>query len=614
MRMREIISYKIVLFILLIVTFNISISYCQDIDIPIEDAFPKLTAKVLFSQDSVQVGSETCFTVIIDIKEGYHINSHTPTFDYLIPTVVEFEKIEGIIVKNIVYPDATLKSFEFSNKPLAVYEGKIKIFGTLKISLSITQGNYVIRGKVNYQACNDKQCFRPEEAFFKAELKVVGLNESVRKINSEIFAAALPQFADKMSVPPKKPIKISEEGNKIREWINRKGYLITVILIFFMGILLNLTPCVFPVIPLTLGYFISQSEEKTVKIFFLSLFYVLGIAMMYSFLGVIAGVTGTLFGSALSNPFVLMFISLVIVILALSLFNLYELKPPAFLIKRAGSRRGFFGAFFMGLLVGIVAAPCIGPVILSLLIFVGEQRNPVLGFWMFFILAIGMGLPYIFLGIFTSKLKVLPKAGDWMVGVRKIFGLILLWLALYFIKPLFHHSLQVYKALEVLILMGAGVYLIDIDKSGKNLKPFYYSKKLIGIIAFIYVIYIVANSMSVTKVDWKPYSEGIYNEAIHNHQKIIIDFYAIWCAPCMKLEEETFSNPEVVNELSKYVLLKIDLSSWNQSESEKKLMGELRVKGVPWIAFIDSDGKERKELRITEFVKPRKFLEHLEKF
>jgi len=614
MWMREIISYKIVLFILLIVTFNISISYCQDIDIPIEDAFPKLTAKVLFAQDSVQVGSETGFAVIIDIKEGYHINSHTPTFDYLIPTVVEFEKIEGIIVKNIVYPDAALKSFEFSNKPLAVYEGKIKIFGTLKISLSITQGNYVIRGKVNYQACNDKQCFRPAEASFEAELKVVSLNESVRKINSEIFATALPQFADKMSALPEETIKVSEEKNEISEWINRKGYLITFILIFFMGILLNLTPCVFPVIPLTVGYFISQSEEKTVKIFFLSLFYVLGIAMMYSFLGVIAGVTGTLFGSALSNPFVLMFISLVIVILALSLFNLYELKPPVFLIKKAGSRRGLFGAFFMGLLVGIVAAPCIGPVILSLLIFVGEQRNPVLGFWMFFILAIGMGLPYIFLGIFTSKLKVLPKAGDWMVGVRKIFGLILLWLALYFIKPLFHHSLQVYKALEVLLLVGAGVYLIDIDKSGKNLKLFYYSKKLIGIIAFIYVIYIVATSRSVTKVDWKPYSEGIYNEAIHNHQKIIIDFYAIWCAPCMKLEEETFSNPEVVNELSKYVLLKIDLTSRNQPESEKKLMGELGVKGVPWIAFIDSDGKERKELRITEFVKPREFLEHLEGF
>jgi thiol:disulfide interchange protein DsbD len=612
--MREIISYKIVLFILLIVTFNISISYCQDIDIPIEDTFPKLTAKVLFAQDSVQVGSETGFAVIIDIKKGYHINSHTPTFDYLISTVVEFEKIEGIIVKNIVYPDATLKSFEFSNKPLAVYKGKIKIFGTLKISLSITQGNYVMRGKVNYQACNDKQCFRPAEASFKVELKVVSLNESVRKINSEIFAAALPQFADKMSALPEETIKVSEEKNEISEWINRKGYLITFILIFFMGILLNLTPCVFPVIPLTVGYFISQSEEKTVKIFFLSLFYVLGIAMMYSFLGVIAGVTGTLFGSALSNPFVLMFISLVIVILALSLFNLYELKPPVFLIKKAGSRRGFFGAFFMGLLVGIVAAPCIGPVILSLLIFVGEQRNPVLGFWMFFILAVGMGLPYIFLGIFTSKLKVLPKAGDWMVGVRKIFGLILLWLALYFIKPLFHHSLQVYKALEVLLLVGAGVYLIDIDKSGKNLKLFYYSKKLIGIIAFIYVIYIVVTSRSVIKVDWKPYSEGIYNEAIHNHQKIIIDFYAIWCAPCMKLEEETFSNPEVVNELSKYVLLKIDLTSRNQPESEKKLMGELGVKGVPWIAFIDSDGKERKELRITEFVKPREFLEHLEGF
>jgi len=607
---------KIIFLTLLFFILNIFFLYSQEINtsLPFNDELQKLIANLSLSQDIVPIGSETDFTVTLDIKKGYHINSYTPTLDYLIPTTIEFDKIEGITAEQIKYPSALLKSFDFAEKSILVYEGKIKISGKLKISSDTKIGNYLIKGKVKYQACTDTQCFRPEEISLNAKLNVVKKLETIQNEEPEVIPAESTPIAIETLAKSPQQTEPPEETEKISNWIVQKGYLVTFILIFFMGIVLNFTPCVFPIIPLTIGYFVSQSEDKTIKIFFLSLLYVLGIAIMYSILGVIAGITGTLFGSALSNPIILILISLVIVILALSLFDLYELKPPAFLMKKAESKRGFFGAFFMGLIVGIVAAPCIGPVILSLLIFVGKQGNPILGFWMFFILAIGMGLPYIFLGVFTGKLKSLPKAGDWMIGIRRIFGLILLWLALYFLKPVFHNNLQIYRALEALLLLGGGIYLIEYEKSGKKLKPFYLAKKLIGFFAFIYVIYAFLITKSLSEANWKPYSEEVYSKAIIDKQKIIIDFYATWCAPCIKLEEETFSNPDVVKELSNYLLLKVDLTSHNLPESTKQLIKKFDVKGVPWIVFIDSNGKERTDLRITEFIKSAKFLKTLERF
>ena len=222
------------------------------------------------------------------------------------------------------------------------------------------------------------------------------------------------------------------------EGFGDRGIFVTLLLVFLGGLALNLTPCVYPMIPITISYFGGQSQGKKGSLVAHACLYVIGMAVTYSVLGVFAAMTGSLFGTALQYPPVLIGIALVMVLLALSMFDVYEFRMPAFLNRLAGgSQKGFAGTFLMGLTVGIVAAPCIGPFVLGLLTYVGNKGNAFLGFVLFFVLALGMGVPFIVLGVFSGSIKKLPRSGAWMVWVRKVFGFILLAMAVYFLEPLF---------------------------------------------------------------------------------------------------------------------------------------------------------------------------------
>ena len=206
------------------------------------------------------------------------------------------------------------------------------------------------------------------------------------------------------------------------------------LLLFGWGLALNLTPCVYPVIPLTVSFFGGQAQGQSRRTLLLASVYVLGMATMYSALGVAAALSGRLFGAALQSPWVLGVVALVLVGLALSMFGLYDIRMPTALMQKAGARQGVAGAYGMGLLVGVVAAPCVGPVVLGLLAFVAATQDAVLGFLFFFVLALGLGLPFLVLAAFSGRIAALPRAGAWMDGVKKVFGWILLAMAAYFVR------------------------------------------------------------------------------------------------------------------------------------------------------------------------------------
>ena len=218
------------------------------------------------------------------------------------------------------------------------------------------------------------------------------------------------------------------------DMLDRHGMLLVLLSIFVGGLALNLTPCVYPVIPLTLGYFGNQAAGSRGRRFGLAGLYVLGMATMYSVLGVAAALSGKLFGSMLQNPWVLAAIAAALVAMALSMFGVWEIRMPTTLMNRAGARAGAAGAFGMGLFVGIVAAPCVGGFIVGLLAFVAARQDPYLGFLFFFTLSIGLGLPYLFLAAYSGKIARLPRAGEWMDGVKKVFGWVLLAMAAYFLR------------------------------------------------------------------------------------------------------------------------------------------------------------------------------------
>jgi len=384
---------------------------------------------------------------------------------------------------------------------------------------------------------------------------------------------------------------------------------ITLVGVFFTGLALNLTPCVYPMLSVTVALFTDQKKKSTGASFLRALAYVAGMASMYSMLGVIAALTGGFFGAFLQNQWVLLVISAVMFVLALSMFGIYEFQLPAWLLDRVSQKKGtgFVGLFLSGLFVGIFAAPCIGPPIVGLLALVGQSGNPVSGFFVFFILALGLGLPYLLIGTFSDLIKKLPRSGDWLIWIKKVFGVVLFGLAL------FYFSLSLYPnflsfVIPVSLIVG-GIYLGFLDKTGNKSSLFKKVKLGIGTLAVALAVFMLT-SKPTQGVVWEEYSAAKLELAKQEGKPVVIDFYADWCLPCHELEQYTYTHPKVIRALEPFVRLKVDATNPNSDEAMKPIE-KFEISGVPTVLFLDPKGKEVTKMRFTGYVPPAEFLENL---
>jgi len=254
----------------------------------------------------------------------------------------------------------------------------------------------------------------------------------------------------------------------------------TLIGVLLGGVALNLTPCVYPLIPITVSYFAGRSGKGHGALIGHGICYILGLAVTNSTLGVIAALTGGLMGEILQNSWVLAGVAAVLIVFASSLFGFWELKLPSGLTQAASKNyTGYFGSLFMGLTLGIIAAPCIGPFVLGLLTWIASIGVPWFGFIVFFTLSLGLGLPLFILALFSGKLEKLPRSGEWMVWVRKMMGWVLVGMAAYFIQPILPQgSIHI---LYSLIAFIAGIHLGWVDKSVASGSLFPLLKKVIGL-------------------------------------------------------------------------------------------------------------------------------------
>ncbi len=555
--------------------------------------------EIFQSFDKVQPGGQFKLAVKAHIEEGWHINSNKPKEDFLIPTTLELDSASGLTFVKLSFPEAKEMKFEFSDVPLVVYEKEALIGGTVSVPKSISLGKKSVEIKFTYQACNNATCLPPKTIDTTFTIEVVDSKTPISEINSDIFS--------KLDLSYTGSVSANDSENSIANTLESSGLLLGLLFVFLGGLALNLTPCVYPLIPITIGYFGGQSEGRTGRLFILGLLYVLGMALTYSVVGVVTALSGAVFGTLLQNPIVILFIVLVFIVLALSQFGVYEFKLPDKLVMKAGGARGgMFGAFFMGLTMGIVAAPCIGPFVIGLVTYVAAKGDPVFGFWMFFFLALGLGTPYLFLALFSGKIKSLPRAGLWMESVKHIFGLLLLGMALYFAGPLIPKEINHYVL--PIFMIGSGIFLLFFDKHGNDIKTFKLIKSLISIGIIALAVYLLWPTEKVSP-EWIKFDDVKYSQSIKNNEKMIIDFYADWCIPCKELDAITFSDPRVIEKTKSFKTYKVDMTH-TMDEKTEKIRKQFNIKGMPTIIIMDSNGKEIK--RLTGFIDPDEFLKIIE--
>lgn len=565
------------------------------IKIPAQFGFHQNLIKVNTYQslDKVYSGSEFKIALKVDIDEEWHINSNQPYEDYLIPTELTIDENKFFQLKNVAYPEAYDFKFAFSDSPLSVWEGEIIIGAIIQVAEDVEPGSYKLIINLEYQACNDMSCLAPTSISDTVEIIIASRSEVVNQINSEIF--------DNLDLSIVTTIAKKDDTDPISSALESQGIWVGLILVFLGGLALNLTPCVYPLIPITIGYFGGQSEGKTSRLFMMGLLFVLGMAVTYSVVGVVTSLSGAVFGALLQNTIVIIIIVAIFIALSLSMFGLYEFKMPDSLVAKAGGAKGgFYGAFFMGLTMGIVAAPCIGPFVIGLVTYVAAKGDPYFGFLMFFVLALGLGLPYLFLAIFSGKIKSLPRAGEWMEAVKHVFGFILLGMALYFLLPLLPKEISGF----VLPLFGilAVLILLFYDKKGNSVRAFRIFKYVFSVLVVAVSVYALVPS-DRESIMWDPYSETALTN-ISDNQGIIIDFYADWCIPCKELDALTFSDPRVIELSKEFTTLKADMTRSVSPEVES-LRNKFNIVGVPTVLILDSDGNELK--RITGFVNADEF-------
>ncbi|MBN1884185.1 MAG: thioredoxin fold domain-containing protein [Candidatus Krumholzibacteriota bacterium] len=561
------------------------------------------TSAVL-SLSAFHPGSRGMLAVTATILDGWHINANEPLDEYLIPTVLEIEAPPGIAIKRFLYPEPERMRLEISDGDMLLYHGRLVFGAEIAVDADAAPGPRELRIRLRYQGCNNATCREPAEASVVLALRVACPEETVALVSPDLFAA--PPFAGPTA---------GGGGDAFGGMVAERGLLLAFVFIFLGGLALNLTPCIYPLIPITVSYFGGQSGGRTSRTFLLALVYVLGMSITYSVLGVVAAMTGSLFGSALQNPWVILFIAAVLLGLALSMFGVWELRMPAFLTRRTGrARQGWPGALFMGLTVGVLAAPCIGPFVLGLLTWVGEMGNPVLGFLMFFTLAWGMGLPFLVLGTVSGSINRLPRSGNWMIWIRKVFGFILIAMAVYFARHFLPGRLA--GLAYVAIAASAGIWLGWLDRTGETARGFVLLRRAVGVLAIALAAGLVlwpggpVRPADTAGIGWTPFEERLLERAAADGEPVLVDFSADWCIPCHELEHATFADAGVIALAAKTVALKVDLTRPSARETElKKRFG---VRGVPTIIFIDRAGEEATALRVTGFVDAAEFRRRLE--
>jgi thiol:disulfide interchange protein DsbD len=503
-------------------------------------------------------------------------------------------------------PPALTKDDPYLRKQVEIYEGAVILRGEIIVAEDVKPREYALEFETRYQGCSKETCFLPDSKIDKVALKVV--------------ARASGSAATQVS-PPSPGIK-----GRFQAAVQQGRIFYALLLCFVSGVLVSLTPCIYPLIPITVGVIGASSLGRRGRGFLLSVAYVLGISITYALLGVIAASAGRLFGEFVQSVWISGFVTIVFFALSLSMFGLYELPMFSGLSERYQGRTGagYAGVFVMGLIAGLVASPCVGPVLASLLVYISTTRSVIKGFVMMFVMAWGMGVLLIVLGTFSSAVSLLPKSGQWMILVKNVLGLLMLGAAFYYLETIV--SWPVFLAALGVALLLLSVFSGGLDALTAEAGALARLQKTFGLLCLIAGVCVVAavvlplvginlgsvsgpaveqgeqvSESSAQGIPWLPSAQEGLAKAKAEGKPVMMDFWMLRCPECVHLDRTTLVDPDVVKEAQRFVAIKVDCT-YASSAEVSQLKARYKIVGAPTIIFLDSKGQWLEDKTVNGYI------------
>ena len=556
--------------------------------LPVDDAFQFSAAK-----------SENQENVIVNwsIAEGYYL------YQEKISVKLNQEETSSFDV-----PTFSISPEDY-NDP---YFGLMKIFkkpvqAIFKASQSPLKAEDMV--EIAYQGCTEGFCYPPEVKEIKvADLPIAQVANTEKTSENSTALSAQPKA----------------EQDRLAESLFNSKY--AVFGFFLLGLGLAFTPCVLPMLPLLSAIVIGQNQRPNMwRAFALSFVYVQGMAVTYTLLGLVVAAIGLPFQVALQHPYVMIGLSIIFVLLALSMFGVFTLQLPSSLqtklslLSQQQKAGAFGGVFLMGMIAGLVASPCTSAPLSGALLYVAQSGDLFTGAITLYLLALGMGVPLILITLFGNK--ILPKSGMWMETVKKLFGFVMLALPVFLISRILPDEWTP----RLWAMLGTAFFIWFAFQMPKNGTGWVF-RILFLVAAMISVKPLqtwvwgesqapsAVENKAVSHIEFKKVrSEAELQQALAENNKslVMLDLYADWCVACKEFEKETFSDPSVQKAFGDMLLLQVDMTK--NSEENRALMTKYKVLGLPTILFFDRDGKEIEGSRVNGFMQSVEFLQWIEK-
>ena len=502
----------------------------------------------------------------------------------------------------------------------------------IKIELNNAPGYYTYKDKFNVSLepsttiettypqgeIKEDEFFGKQEVYFGKQIIIILLKGQVptdQKIRIDFQGCSekglcYPPSAHIINLEGQSNINYLSETDSFVETLNDRNFLISLISFFLAGLLLSLTPCVLPMVPILSSIVISSNKNHAIRY---TLSYVAGVSATYIIFGIVASITGSFLSSSLQNIYFLLFNGFLFLIFALAMFDIFHfnISENNFLSNLLNkiNKKNIIHIFFLGLFSALILSPCVAPPLAAAILYISQANDILLGGLSLFIMSIGMSVPLLLIGFSASRF--LPKPGIWMVKVKKLIGFVLIGMSIYIIRPLLDEDIF-YLLLNTLLTITIFYYLFFTENKIATLKIVLILGLLFSVLFNIYHTknyidkdinlssnekpkFIVINSV-----------EQLDNIIASNKAKpVMLDFYADWCVACLEFEKFTFTDKEVNTLMQQYILLKADVTENNQND--KALMKRFNIFGPPAILFFNNSGDEVKQIRTIGFKNPKDF-------